>query len=100
MLPLDMLTPQIRHYELLQKNSRFANFSDFLTPSYAIFDFVEKIPDMLILALYLPLAMPYELCPKILDMLVLVLYYPQLCHFYKYAYFSALCTVISQRIKK
>ena len=42
MLPLDMLTPQIRHYELWQKNSRYANFSDFLTPSYAIFDFVEK----------------------------------------------------------
>ena len=42
MLPLDMLTPQISHYELLQKNSRYANFSDFFTPSYAFFDFVEK----------------------------------------------------------
>ena len=41
-LPLDMLTPQIRHYELCQKNSRYANFSDFFTPSYAIFDFVKK----------------------------------------------------------
>ena len=58
MLPLDMLTPQIRHYELWQKNSRYANFSDFFTPSYAIFDFAEKIPDILILVLYLPLAMP------------------------------------------
>ena len=37
MLPLDMLTPQIRHYELRQKNSRYANFSDLSTPSYAIF---------------------------------------------------------------
>ena len=37
-LPLDMLTPQIRHYELWQKNSRYANFSDLSTPSYAIFD--------------------------------------------------------------
>ena len=36
-LPLDMLTPQIRHYELWQKNSRYANFSDLSTPSYAIF---------------------------------------------------------------
>ena len=36
-LPLDMLTPQIRHYELRQKNSRYANFSDLSTPSYAIF---------------------------------------------------------------
>ena len=42
MLPLDMLTPQIRHYELWQKNSRYANLSDFFTPSYAIFYFVEK----------------------------------------------------------
>ena len=41
-LPLDMLTPQIRHYELCQKYSRSANFSDFFTPSYAIFDFVKK----------------------------------------------------------
>ena len=42
MLPLDMLTPQIRHYELWQKNSRYANFSDLSTPSYAIFDFFQK----------------------------------------------------------
>ena len=41
-LPLDMLTPQIRHYELRQKNSRYANFSDLSTPSYAIFDFFQK----------------------------------------------------------
>ena len=54
MLPLDMLTPQIRHYELRQKNSRYANFSDLSTPSYAIFDFFQKIPDMLILVIYLP----------------------------------------------
>jgi hypothetical protein len=58
MLPLDMLTPQIRHYELWQKNSRYANFSDLSTPSYAIFDFFKKNPDMLILVLYLPLALP------------------------------------------
>ena len=54
MLPLDMLTPQLRHYELRQKNSRYANFSDLSTPSYAIFDFFQKIPDMLILVIYLP----------------------------------------------
>ena len=42
MLPLDMLTPQIRRYELRQKKSRFANFSDFSTPSYAILDFFQK----------------------------------------------------------
>ena len=58
MLPLDMLTSQIRHYELWQKNSSYATFSDLSTPSYAFFDFVKKIPDMLILVLYLPLAMP------------------------------------------
>jgi hypothetical protein len=67
MLPLDMLTPQIRHYELLQKKSRYANFSDLSTPSYAIFDFVKKnraIPDMLILVLYLALAMPLWIVSK------------------------------------
>ena len=37
-LPLDTLTPQIRHYELWQKNSRYANFNELSTPSYAIFD--------------------------------------------------------------
>ena len=42
MLPLDMLTPQIRHYELRQKISRYANFSDLSTPSYAIFQFFQK----------------------------------------------------------
>jgi len=42
MLPRDMLTPQIRHYELRQKNSSYANFSDLSTPSYAIFDFFQK----------------------------------------------------------
>ena len=42
MLPLDMLTPQIRHYELWQKNSRYDNFRNLSTPSYAIFDFVKK----------------------------------------------------------
>ena len=36
-LPLDMLTPQIRLYELRQKNSRYANFSDLSIPSCAIF---------------------------------------------------------------
>ena len=41
-LPLDMLTPQIRHYELRQKISRYANFSDLSTPSYAIFQFFQK----------------------------------------------------------
>ena len=82
MLPLDMLTPQIRHYELRQKNSRYANFSDlstpsyaifqffqkisryanfsaFSTPSYAIFDCFKKIPGILIFVLYLPIAMPF-----------------------------------------
>ena len=42
MLPLDMLTPQIRHYELCQKNSRYANFSALFTPSYAIMNCVQK----------------------------------------------------------
>ena len=37
MLPLNMLTPQIRHYALRQKNSRYANFSDLSTSSSAIF---------------------------------------------------------------
>ena len=64
MLTLDMLTPQIRHYELWQKNSRYANFSDLSTPSYAIFDFVKKIPDMLILVLYLPLAITLWIVSK------------------------------------
>jgi hypothetical protein len=64
MLTLDMLTPQIRHYELWQKNSRYANFSDFSTPSYAIFDFVKKIPDMLILVLYLPLVVNIYFSPS------------------------------------
>ena len=77
-----MLTAQIRHYELCQKISRYANFSDFFTLSYAIFDFVKKdsihanfstsftpsyaivncvqtILDMLVLVLYLPPAMPF-----------------------------------------
>ena len=64
MLPLDMLTPQIRHYELWQKNSRYANFSDLSTPSYAIFDFVKKIPDMLILVIFLPPAMLFLILLK------------------------------------
>ena len=59
MLSQHMLTPQIRHYELWQKNSRYANFSDLSTPSYAIFDFVsKKISNILILVIYLPQAMP------------------------------------------
>ena len=58
MLPLDMLTPQIRHYELWQKNSRYANFSDFLPPAMLFLILLKKIQDMLILVLYLPLAMP------------------------------------------
>ena len=36
-LPLDMLTPQIRHYELRPKNSSYATFSDLSPTSYAIF---------------------------------------------------------------
>ena len=59
-----MLTPQIRHYELRQKNSRYANFSDLSTPSYAIFDFAKKIPDVLLLVLYLPLAMLFLIFQK------------------------------------
>ena len=42
MLPLDMLTPQIRHYELRQKNSRYANFSDFLPPAMLFLIFFQK----------------------------------------------------------
>ena len=42
MLPLDMLTLQIRHYELRQKNSRYANFSDLSTPGYSVFDFSKE----------------------------------------------------------
>ena len=73
MLPLDMLTPQIRHHELRQKNSRYANFSDLSTPSYAISDFFfKKIPDMLILVIYLPPAILFLIFQKkILDMLYL-----------------------------
>ena len=41
-----------------KKNSRYANFNELSTPSYAIFDFVKTIPDMLILVLYLPQATP------------------------------------------
>ena len=41
-LPLDMLTPQIRHYELRQKNSRYANFSDFLPPAMLFLIFFQK----------------------------------------------------------
>ena len=77
MLPLDMLTPQIRHYELRQKNSRYANFSDLSTPSYTISDFFfKKIPDMLILVIYLPPAMLFLMSQKIPDVLILVLYLP------------------------
>ena len=78
MLPLDMLTPQIRHYELWQKNSRYANFSDLSTPSYAIFDFVKKFPDVVILVIFLPPAMLFLiLLKKIPDMLILVPHLPQ-----------------------
>ena len=52
MLPLDMLTPQIRHYELRQKNSRYANFSDYLPPAMLFLIFFKKIPDMLIFSLF------------------------------------------------
>ena len=77
MLPLDMLTPQIRYYELRQKNSRYANFSDFLPPAmlFFIFFFFQKIPDMLILVIYLPPAMLFLISQKIPDML-LMLYLP------------------------
>ena len=46
------------------KNSRYANFSDLSTPSYAIFDFAKKNPDMLLLVLYLSLAMPLWVVSK------------------------------------
>ena len=36
-LPVDMLTPQIRHCELRQKNSRYATFSDFFLPPAMLF---------------------------------------------------------------
>ena len=76
MLPLDMLTPQIRHYELRQKNSRYANFSDLSTPSYAIFDFFQKNSRYANLMIYLPPAMLFLISQKIPDMLILVLYLP------------------------
>ena len=76
MLPLDMLTPQIRHYELRQKNSRYANFSDFLPPAMLFLIFFKKIPDMLILVIYLPPAMLFLISQKIPDVLILVLYLP------------------------
>ena len=90
MLPLDMLTPQLRHYELRQKNSRYANFSDLSTPSYAIFDFFQKIPDMLILVIYLPPAMLFLISQKNPDMLksvhfkkpvTRILFLSKCCHF-------------------
>ena len=64
MLLLDMLTPQIRHYELRQKNSRYANFSDYLPPAMLFLIFFKKIPDMLILVIYLPPAMLFLISQK------------------------------------
>ena len=50
--------PADRPSWIVTKNSRYANFSDLSTSSYAIFDFVgKKIPDMLILVIHLPPAM-------------------------------------------
>jgi len=73
MLPLDLLTQQIRHYELWQINSRYANFSDLSTPSYAIFDFDgKKIPDTY--ANFSDLSTPsyalFDFVKKIPDMLI------------------------------
>ena len=63
-LPLDILTPQIHHYELCKKIPDMLISVIFFTPSYAIFDFVTKFPDMLILVLYLPIAMPLWIVSK------------------------------------
>ena len=75
-----MLTPQIRHCELRQKNSRYANLVIYLPPAMLFISFFKKIPDMLILVIYLPPAMLFLISQKIPDMLILVLYLPQLCH--------------------
>ena len=74
-LPLDMLTPQIRHCELRQKNSRYANLVIYLPPAMLFISFFKKIPDMLILVIYLPPAMLFfSVFRKIPDMLILVIY--------------------------
>ena len=76
MLPLDMLTPQIRHYELRQKNSRYANFSDFLPPAMLFLIFFQKNSRYANLMIYLPPAMLFLISQQIPDVLILVLYLP------------------------
>ena len=48
MLPLDMLTPQIRHYELRQKIPDTLILVIYLPPAMLFLVFFKKIPDMLI----------------------------------------------------
>ena len=80
-LPLDMLFPQIRHYDLCQKNSRYANFSDFLPPVMLFLVMWKKNSRCAYFsALFIPSYAIMNCVQKILDMLVLVIYYPQLCH--------------------
>ena len=45
----------------------------YLPPAMLFFSFFKKIPDMLILVLYLRLAIFCKLCQKNLEMLILVL---------------------------
>ena len=46
----------------------------YLPPAMLFFSFFKKIPDMLILVIYLPPAMLFLISQKIPDMLILVLY--------------------------
>ena len=48
----------------------------YLPPAMLFFSFFKKIPDMLILVIYLPPAMLFLISQKIPDMLILVLYLP------------------------
>ena len=48
----------------------------YLPPAMLFFSFFKKIPDMLILVIYLPPAVLFLISQKIPDMLILVLYLP------------------------
>ena len=48
----------------------------YLPPAMLFFSFFKKIPDMLILVIYLPPAMLFLISQKIPDVLILVLYLP------------------------
>ena len=77
MLPLDMLN---RRYAIMNCGKKVPDtliLVIYLPPAmlFLIF-FFKKIPDMLILVIYLPPAMLFLISQKIPDMLILVLYLP------------------------